>query len=123
MARYNPANGRLDTSFSGDGKLITQFTSGWDSVNGVTVQADDSIVAVGGASGSGFRFALARYTPNGSLDTSFSGDGKVMTNFTPREDYARGVDIDSNDNIVVAGYAGYAEGGNTAFAVARYQGA
>ena len=123
LARYNPANGTLDTTFSGDGKLITQFTSGWDSVNGVTVQADDSIVAVGGASGAGFRFAIARYTPNGPLDTSFSGDGKVITNFTPRDDYARGVDIDGDGNIVVAGYAGYTEGGNTAFAVARYQGA
>ena len=123
LARYDPANGALDTTFSGDGQLITQFTSGWDSVNGVTVQADDSIVAVGGASGSGFRFAIARYTPNGPLDTSFSGDGKAITNFTPREDYARGVDIDGDGNIVVAGYAGYTEGGNTAFAVARYQGA
>jgi hypothetical protein len=57
------------------------------------------------------------------LDTSFSGDGKVITNFTPREDYSRGVDIDGDGNVVVAGYAGYAEGGNTAFAVARYQSA
>ncbi len=29
----------------------------------------------------GFDFALARYTSNGNLDTSFSGDGKVTTDF------------------------------------------
>lgn len=122
LARYNPVNGALDTTFSGDGKVITQFTSGWDAPNGVTVQADDSIVAAGGAAGSGFRFAVARYTPNGVLDTSFGGDGKVTTNFTAREDYSRGVDIDGDGNVVVAGYAAYAEGGNAVFAVARYQG-
>lgn len=123
LARYNPTDGRLDITFSSDGKLITQFTSKWDAANGVAVQADDSIVAVGGAAGSGFRFALARYAPNGILDTSFSDDGKVTTNFTPREDFSRGVDIDGDGNIVVAGYAGYSEGRNTVFAVARYLGA
>jgi len=122
LARYDPANGALDTSFSGDGKLITQFTTGYDAAWGVTVQEDDSIVAVGGVAGSGFRFALARYLTNGTLDSGFSGDGKVITNWTAREDFSRGVDIDGDGNIVVAGYAGYAQGGNTVFAVARYRG-
>ena len=122
LARYDPTDGTLDTSFSGDGKLITQFTAGWDAADGVTVQADDSIVAVGGASGLGFRFALARYLPTGTIDTGFSGDGKVITNWTSREDFSRGVDIDGDGNIVVAGYVGYAQGSNTMFGVARYQG-
>ncbi len=56
-------------------------TSGVDAANGVALQADGKIVAVGGSGGTGGDFALARYNPNGSLDTSFSGDGKQTTDF------------------------------------------
>ena len=48
----------------------------------MALQADGKIVAVGSTStGSDGDFALARYNPNGSLDTSFSGDGKQTTDF------------------------------------------
>ena len=34
------------------------------------------------SSGDGFSdLALARYLPNGTLDTTFSGDGRVLTDF------------------------------------------
>ncbi len=80
LARYNP-NGSLDPSFSGDGKQTTDF-GGNDAAIGVAIQGDGKIVTVGGAAGPGFSdFALARYNPNGSLDTSFSGDGKQTTDF------------------------------------------
>ena len=52
-----------------------------DEANGVAIQGDGKIVAVGDRSGTGGDFALARYNPNGSLDTSFSGDGKQTTDF------------------------------------------
>ena len=47
LARYNP-NGSLDPSFSGDGKQTTDL-GGLDQANGVAVQGDGKIVAVGGA--------------------------------------------------------------------------
>ena len=77
LARYNP-NGSLDTSFSGDGKQSTDFGDG-DVANGVALQSDGKIVAVG--RGAGSDFALARYNPNGTLDPSFSGDGMQTTDF------------------------------------------
>ena len=50
--------------------------------NGVALQGDGKIVAVGApAAPARPDFALARYNPNGSLDTSFSGDGKQTTDF------------------------------------------
>ena len=54
-----------------------------DAANDVAIQANGRIVAVGVAGGgaTGDDFALARYNPNGSLDTSFSGDGRKRTNF------------------------------------------
>ncbi len=81
LARYNP-NGTLDTTFSGDGKQTTDF-GGFDEARGVAIQANGKIVA--GRHRRRARrapsFALARYNPNGSLDTSFSGDGKQTTDF------------------------------------------
>ena len=82
LARYNP-DGSLDTSFSGDGRQTTDFGGPGDAANGVALQGDGKIVAVGfSCVGVGhYNFALARYNPNGALDASFSGDGKQTTDF------------------------------------------
>jgi uncharacterized delta-60 repeat protein len=115
LARYN-LNGSLDTSFSGDGKQTTDF-GGSGQANAVALEAGGKLVVVGGFGGNGLSsraFALARYNPNGSLDTSFSGDGKQTTDF-PGNDEARGVALQSDGKIVAAGFAGAAD-----FALARY---
>ena len=113
LARFNP-NGSLDTSFSGDGKQTTDFGSSGDRAHGVAIQADGKIVAAGDSlGGSGFDFALARYNPNGSLDTSFSGDGKQTTDFGGSE-AASGVKLQSDGKIVAVG------GDDSDFALARY---
>ena len=82
------AAGALDTSFDGDGKVTTtDFGPGFDDANGVAIYPGGKIVAVGNSQhpprmNGGFSdFALARYNPDGSLDTSFDGDGKVVTDF------------------------------------------
>ena len=81
VARYN-ANGSPDLGFSGDGKVITDF-GGWDEGEAVAIQDDGKIVVAGSSDDldgvNDGDFAVARYNPNGSLDTSFSGDGKVVT--------------------------------------------
>ncbi|MBI4259883.1 MAG: hypothetical protein HY658_04895 [Actinobacteria bacterium] len=119
LARYN-ADGTLDTTFSGDGKQTTQFTTGSDWAYDLVVQGDQEIVAVGFASGQGGRFALARYATDGTLDASFGTGGKVFTNFTAQVDAAWAVDIDANGDLVVAGYSGASSTTNSKFAVARY---
>ena len=85
LARYN-ADGSLDTSFSGDGKQTTDFGN-FDGASAVAIQANGKIVAVGEVSGN---FALARYNPNGTLDPSFSADGKQTTDFFGDADAASG---------------------------------
>jgi len=116
MARYTNT-GDLDGSFSGDGKLTTDFTSGDDGAAGLAIQSDGKIVAAGWAAGSVERFALARYTATGTLDTSFSADGKIITDFTSGDDVALGVTIQSDGKIVAVGRAG---GSGGRFAVVRY---
>jgi uncharacterized delta-60 repeat protein len=118
LARYK-ADGKLDTTFGGDGKVTTDFLPGPDVAFGVARQPDRSIVVVGGAGlGDGNpQFALGRYDTHGSLDDDFGTDGKVTTDFTPGDDDAYSVALRSDGDIVAAGQSG---GPNPKFAVARY---
>jgi uncharacterized delta-60 repeat protein len=109
------AAGQLDPTFRGDGKVTTQITAGRDVASGVALQANGKIVAVGRAARSGGRFAMARYKPNGALDSTFGGDGKVTTDFTTGEDGANGVAIQADGKIVAGGSA------DDRFALARYR--
>jgi uncharacterized delta-60 repeat protein len=116
LVRYN-TDGSLDTAFDGDGKVTTDFAGSGsrDEAHAVAIQGDGKIVAAGLAVVSGiFDFALARYRADGSLDTIFSGDGKVTTDFAGDFDVANGVVIQANGRIVAAGFAG------DDFALARY---
>ena len=117
LARYE-SDGSLDPSFGEEGKVLTNLTGGFDVAYAVAIQADGKIVVAGRSAGAGGRFALARYESDGSLDPSFNGDGKVFTNFTSGDDYARDVAIQADGKIVVAGSAGGAGG---RFALARYE--
>ena len=115
LARLN-SDGTLDASFGVGGKVMTDFTSGYDYAAGVAVQTDGKIVVVG-TTGSG-KFALARYNSDGSLDASFGVDGKVMTGFSAGGSGASAVAIQADGRIVVVGTAG--QGWDTKFALARY---
>jgi uncharacterized delta-60 repeat protein len=112
------APGELDLDFSPpDGKLMTNFTSAFDSASEVLVQSDSKIVAVGMVGGAGGRFGVTRYDDTGKLDTGFSGDGKANTNFTTGLDAAFAAEFNADGNIVAAGRAG-GRGGR--FALVRW---
>ena len=115
LVRYT-TDGTLDTSFDGDGKLTTPFY-GSDYATSVVVQANGQIV-VAGYTAFFADFALVRYNRNGSLDTSFDGDGKLSTNFGGN-DYAHGLAVQSDGKIIVAGYTNNG-GGDYDFALVRY---
>ena len=105
LARYN-RDGSLDTTFDGDGKVTTDFSAREDEAFAVAIQGDGKIVAAGSSIGPGaLDFALARYNADGSLDTTFDGDGKVTTDFAGGDDQARGVAIQKDGKIVAAGVA------------------
>ena len=116
------ANGSLDTSFNGTGKVTTDFgDDGNAEGRSVAVQTDGKIVVVGYASaGSTEKFALARYNADGTLDTSFGGTGRVMTAVGITGSIASGVALQKDGKIVVAGYAVKNSGTGYDFACVRY---
>jgi uncharacterized delta-60 repeat protein len=122
LARYKP-DGSLDPSFGGDGKVTTDFRGGGDEANAVAIDSQGRIVAAGGAQGptpTRGTEALARYRPNGALDPSFGGDGRVTTQIGHRA-AAHSATIDPKSRIVVAGIARWRGSSEADFGLARYR--
>jgi uncharacterized delta-60 repeat protein len=119
LTRYN-TDGSLDTSFGGDGKVTTGFsTDSNDYANGVALQDDGKIIAVGYTDpGANKEFALARYHGDGSPDASFGVAGKITLDFSGRDDVANAVAVQSGGNVIAAGYS--FNGADNDFALARF---
>jgi uncharacterized delta-60 repeat protein len=106
LARLN-SSGSYDTTFSGDGKLRFGF-NGDDNARKIALQSDGKIVMVGTTFGSGGGdIALARVTTNGSLDNSFSGDGKQVF------DSSGAGKLDSVSSLVISSNGKYIVGATT----------
>ena len=105
-ARLN-SNGSLDELFGNMGRLYEVLVQTYTNFLSTAVQQDGKIVAGGFAfNGTTFHFALARYKTNGSLDSTFSGDGKVMTDLGNRifETYIQSIAIQSDGKIIAGGF-------------------
>jgi uncharacterized delta-60 repeat protein len=110
LVRYN-ANGSLDMSFGNGGIVTTIFPEGSYAFD-VALQTDGKIIAAGTlfvdfnpGDQSDTDFALARYNPDGSLDTTFGNGGTVSTDFIGMEDDAFSILIQSDGKIVAVGSA------------------
>ena len=125
VARYNP-DGSLDNSFGTGGIVTTTFPGDGSYAFALALQPDGKIIAAGTdffdfnpGDMSDTDFALARYNPDGSLDTTFGNGGTVTTDFLGHEDDVYSVLIQSDGKIVAVGSANspidYYD-----FAVARY---
>lgn len=112
----------LDPTFGNNGKVITAFGTADDLALRLALQPDGKIVVVGVAGDSSFNsdFAVARYNSNGTLDTSFDGDGKVTDDIDGDEDSANTVALQPDGKIVVAGQAVDDFFGDADFAITRY---
>jgi uncharacterized delta-60 repeat protein len=85
----------------------------------VAVQSDGRIVVAGSAyNGNDDDFAVARYNPDGTPDTTFNGTGRVTTGIGGGADAGTCVALQSDGRIVVAGFS--YNGTNKDFAVVRY---
>ena len=78
--------------------------------NSVAIQPDGKIVVAGsesdGDGGQFSYFALIRYNRNGTIDSTFSDDGKLVDNVGGGYDEAFSVAIQPDNKIVVGGHSG-----------------
>jgi uncharacterized delta-60 repeat protein len=110
LARYNP-DGTLDPSFGTSGAVTTDIGGGDDFARALVVQADGKLVAAGvDGSEFGTSVALARYHPDGTLDTTFGTGGMVTTGL----ELAFALVVQADGKLVAAGVAGQD------FGLARY---
>lgn len=117
-------DGTLDTTFGDGGKVLTDFAGGNDSIYALALQPDGKIVAAGTAvvQGTSWDFAVARYNADGTLDTTFSGDGKQTTAVGTSYDMAYAVLVQPGGKIVLGGEVGRSTYPvfDTDFALVRY---
>lgn len=106
IARLTPSGG-LDPTFGNAGVVATDFNGRSDSVNKLLLQDDGRVVAHGvsllpnAIATAGI--ALARYLPNGALDTSFGSSGRVLTQPPPNVDFNQQAAAISGCRIVATG--------------------
>jgi uncharacterized delta-60 repeat protein len=105
------ADGKIDNDYFG-GNITKLNTPGKNTVGrSVAIDSEYRIVVTGDMydsdSGTNYNMFIARYLPNGNLDTSFAG-GVITKQYTPGRDTSGiSVAIDSDDSIVVTGYTVY----------------
>ena len=108
LARYRP-DGSLDPGFGEGGVLRTSFGMLHGSrASDVAITPGGRIVAVGvvqmgGDGQDSSHFAVARYLPDGRLDTSFSRDGLATVDFGYGNDVAYSVATQRGGRVLVAG--------------------
>ncbi len=139
LARFDP-NGILDLSFgpNGTGLVVTNFGGKLESARAIVL--DDGGLVVAGTSDANDDpanndapdndFALARYKPDGTLDTTFGSGGLVLTGFTEqgqvRDDRLFDLLRQADGKLVAVGQSRFdacfiLRDGNSDFAVVRYE--
>lgn len=112
ISKFN-ANGSPDTGFDTDGKLIMNINSSEDIVNDIIRQPDGKVLAVGitrktlaspatqyvNQSG----LAMARYKPDGTLDSSFGTNGLVVEYTVNNSVMANAVALQPDGKIIITG--------------------
>jgi uncharacterized delta-60 repeat protein len=134
--RLEAADGDLDPTFDADGQVTTDYLGqplglgGHDRASAIALQSDGKIVVAGFVGNAVFDLVLglARYNPDGSLDTTFgvAGSGKLeipfLAGFTPSEREGVDVAIQPGDGrIVIAGTILSGDGFTTDFGIARFE--
>ena len=107
MVRLGP-HGRLDPTFGGHGKLVTDFGPGFDEANAVAVQGNGKLLVAGRIREDDRPkddIGLLRLKPGGGHDRTFAAGGRALTDVAGGSDAARDLVIASNGKIVVTGEA------------------
>ena len=105
IMRYS-TNGILDTGF-GNGGIVLTTLEDQASIYSIALQNDGKILAAGTTGDiSNFKFALARYNSDGSIDIGFGNNGNIKTDFDVScYDIATSMALLPDGKVLLAGYS------------------
>ena len=110
--------GTLLNAFDGDGKVLTPIGTRNATMNALVLQPDGKLVVAGQIDGNAQSgLALARYSPDGSVDPGFGSGGFVTT--VLRDASALALALQPDGKLVAGGYAP-APGSSLQSVLARY---
>jgi uncharacterized delta-60 repeat protein len=123
LLRYN-SNGTFDTTFGNYGKVTTSMSNFNNSATSAHLDSSGKILVSGSvyqtSSPRSADFALLRYNPNGTLDSTFGKGGIILTDFSGNEDVSFSSAIQTDGKIVLAGISRDSAKSSTYAALARY---
>jgi uncharacterized delta-60 repeat protein len=105
LVRYN-TDGSVDPSFGDGGIVRTAIGSDGAWARALVIEPDGRVVAAGGTCNHDCAWALVRYEPDGSLDSSFGVDGRVTTSLGTRSASAYSLVRQPDGKLVAAGTNG-----------------
>ena len=135
LVMHYRADGTLNTNFDGDGLVTTDMdpfsgaSGGLEYIQSLALTKDGRIIVVGYTGGPSYaRFVVVRYLADGALDASFSSDGVIVEDLSgfainykaAKDSVAKQVAVLDNGRIVVAGYIGFPDRGESI--AIRYRG-
>lgn len=103
IERYT-TNGELDATFGVNGMVTTQFGNVNSFGHAMQLQSNGQIILGGYGIADSTTIALARYNANGTLDSSFGLNGKLLTPFGELSK-VNALKIQSDGKIVIGGEA------------------
>src|SRR5690606_17963734 len=111
ILRYN-SNGILDLTFDGNGVAAPPFTPfSEDFSYDMALQPDGKIVLVGSTAPitdtgeqSPPNIGIMRLNPDGSLDATFAGQGRLIIEFPDVSEWANAVLVQDDGKIVLGGF-------------------
>jgi uncharacterized delta-60 repeat protein len=125
ISKYN-ANGTLDVTFDGDGKVTTKFEYGTDELKSLLILPDDKFIAVGTSRNTvpnnAFfsNIVFSKYNSNGTLDLSFGNLGKVVPVFGENVYTILNALIQSDGKILINAFYSTFGSNETFFELIRY---
>lgn len=112
-------NGTLDTSFGTNGYSTFDIDgNSTDEIRDMVIQNDGKILTAGYIlTGGNSYFLLNRFTSNGLLDTTFSGDGIQFVSFGTERSEANAIKLESPTKLIAVGHY---KTNSSDFAVSRH---
>src|SRR5438874_1756151 len=97
-------SGSIDTTFGNHPWVLTDFSHRDDAINSLAILPDGKFIAVGSSSvTSDSKISVARFLANGSLDSSFANDGKILLHSDAQLEFGHSILLQPDGKFIVGG--------------------